>query len=80
MEAAATERQKSVQKEIQASTQPTQDQRPPINILTQMHSSTIQVSMYEALLPEVLDYFRHKVTTFKAGCLAAHAKEWQSDF
>ena len=51
---------------------------PPINILTQMHSSTIQVSMYETLLLELLEYFKHKVTIFKAGCLAAHAKEWQS--
>ena len=33
--------------------------------------------MFETLLPKLLDYFRHKVTTFKAGCLAAHAKEWQ---
>ena len=34
--------------------------------------------MYETLLPKLSDYFRHKVTTFKAGCLAAHVKEWQS--
>ena len=77
METAATGRQNSVEKEIQASSQPTTgSETSPINILTQMHSPTVQVSMLETLLPKLLDYFRHKVTTFKAGCLAAHAKEW----
>ena len=50
MKAAATERQNSVQKEIQASSQPTTgSETSPTNILTQMHSPTVQVSMYETL-------------------------------